>query len=174
MKLLDLTLRSQVAKECINRVCEAANLKTSKKRRCDKRIQQALSNKPDLTNAATDVTLRVSSKLLSLVNIENNEVIASHDMPKISFASGGDTVSISHAESIRKYWEPIRSLILFFWLHQWKYQETVDFVAYVAKNAEDWRACYVLECNGGQAGDLIAAIGQAFELRYNEFFNKSQ
>lgn len=32
----------------------------------------------------------------------------------------------------------------------------------------------MLECGGGQASDLIAAIGQAFELRYNEFFNKSQ
>lgn len=94
MKLLDYTLRSQVAKECINRVCEAAGLKTSKKRRCDKRIQQALSDKPDMENAGTNVTLRVSSKLLSLVNLESNEVIASHDMPKISFASGGDSVSI--------------------------------------------------------------------------------
>lgn len=100
MKLLDLPMRSQVAKECINRVCEAASLKTSKKRRCDKRVQQALAEKPDLKDAGTDVTLRVSSKLLSLVNIESNEVIASHDMPKISFASGGDTVSISCTESI--------------------------------------------------------------------------
>lgn len=38
----------------------------------------------------------------------------------------------------------------------------------------DWRACYVLECGGGQAPDLIAAIGRAFKLRYIEFFNKSQ
>lgn len=104
MKLLDFTLRSQVAKECINRVCEAAGLKTSKKRRCDKRIQQALSDKPDMENAGTNVTLRVSSKLLSLVNLENNDVIASHDMPKISFASGGDSVStISHAIHIFVY-----------------------------------------------------------------------
>lgn len=103
MKLLDLTKRSQLAKECINRVCEAASLKTWKKRHCDELIQRALSDKPDMTNAATDVTLRVTSRLLSLVNIENNEVIASHDMPKISFASGGDTVSIYHAECTRKF-----------------------------------------------------------------------
>lgn len=95
MKLLDFQLRSQVAKECINRVCEAAGLKSLKKRRCDKRIQQALAEKPDMENAGTNVTLRVSSKLLSLINLENNEIITSHDMPKISFASGGDSVSIA-------------------------------------------------------------------------------
>lgn len=51
----------------------------------------------------------------------------------------------------------------------------MDFVAYVAKNVQDWRACFVLECGGGQASDLIAAIGQAFELRFNEYFsNKTQ
>lgn len=95
MKLLDFQLRSQVAKECINRVCEAAGLKSLKKRRCDKRIQQALAEKPDMENAGTNVTLRVSSKFLSLINLENNEIITSHDMPKISFASGGDSVSIA-------------------------------------------------------------------------------
>lgn len=172
MKLLDYTLRSQVAKECINRVCEAAGLKTSKKRRCDKRIQQALSDKPDMENAGTNVTLRVSSKLLSLVNLDSNEVIASHDMPKISFASGGDSVSIK-----MKYVVPFslsNAMCSSHPIPTLTEQETLDFVAYVAKNAEDWRACYVLECGGGQAADLIAAIGQAFELRFNEFFHKSQ
>lgn len=94
MKQMDFNQRSQVAKECINRVCEAARLKTAKKRRCEKRVLQALADKPNMDNAGTNVTLRVSSKLLSLINIENNEVIASHDMPKISFASGGDTVCV--------------------------------------------------------------------------------
>lgn len=79
-------------RECINRVCEAAGLKTSKKRRCDKRIQQALSDTPNMNKAGSNATLRVSSKFLSLVGLENNETIAKHDMPRISFASGGDSV----------------------------------------------------------------------------------
>lgn len=53
-------------------------------------------------------------------------------------------------------------------------QDTLDFVAFVAKNLQEWRACYVLECNGGQAQNLISTIGQAFVLRYNEYFNKTQ
>lgn len=46
-----------------------------------------------MNRAGTDVILRVSSKFLSLASLENNEIIAYHDMPKISFASGGDSVS---------------------------------------------------------------------------------
>lgn len=42
----------------------------------------------------------------------------------------------------------------------------MDFVAYIAKDASEWRACYVLECGGGLAKDVISTIGQAFELRY--------
>lgn len=50
-------------------------------------------------------------------------------------------------------------------------QDTLDFVAYVAKDLEDWRACYVLECGGGLAQDVITTIGQAFELRFKQFLS---
>ncbi len=58
-----------------------------------------------------------------------------HDMPNISFASGGDA-------------------------------DTLDFVAYVAKDRQNVRSCFVLECGGGIAQNVITTIGQAFELRY--------
>uniref|UniRef100_A0A2M4BNW5 Putative adaptor protein shc n=2 Tax=albitarsis series TaxID=58233 RepID=A0A2M4BNW5_9DIPT len=143
MKMLDFPTRSQVAKECINRVCEAASLKSSKKRRVDKRVLQCISDTPDMEHAGTNVTLTVSSKYLSLVNVDTGEIIAKHDMPRISFASGGDT-------------------------------DTLDFVAYVAKDLNEWRACYVLECGGSLTQDLIATVGQAFELRYKEFFKQPE
>jgi hypothetical protein len=47
----------------------------------------------------------------------------------------------------------------------------MDFVAYVAKDAINGRACHVLECGGGLAQDVITTIGQAFELRFKEFLN---
>lgn len=122
-------------------MCEAAGLKTSKKRRVDKKILQCISDVPHMKNAGTNVTLSVSSKSLTLISHENGDIIARHEMPRISFASGGDT-------------------------------ETLDFVSYVAKDAQDWRACFVLECGMGQAQELIATIGQAFELRYKEVFKK--
>nr|CAD7266141.1 unnamed protein product [Timema shepardi] len=50
-------------------------------------------------------------------------------------------------------------------------KDTLDFVAYVAKDMRDWRACFVLECGGGLAQDVITSIGQAFELRFQQFFS---
>ncbi|XP_011701803.1 PREDICTED: SHC-transforming protein 1 [Wasmannia auropunctata] len=142
MKSLDFETRSCVAKECINRVCEAAGLKSAdKKRRVDRKVLRAIADKPRMEHTAANITLTISSCSLSLTNIETGHIIAKHDMPRISFASGGDT-------------------------------EILDFVAYVAKNMQEWRACYVLECTGGLAQDVISTIGQAFELRFKEFLTK--
>ena len=52
-------------------------------------------------------------------------------------------------------------------------QDTLDFVAYVAKDNVHGRACYVLECGGGLAQDVITTIGQAFELRFKEYLKRS-
>ncbi|KAJ8681327.1 hypothetical protein QAD02_017114 [Eretmocerus hayati] len=142
MKSLDFETRSAVAKECINRVCEAAGLKSAdKKRRVDRKVIRAIADKPNMENAGSNINLTISSCSLALTILETGQVIAKHEMPRISFASGGDT-------------------------------EILDFVAYVAKNAQDWRACYVLECGGGLAQDVISTIGQAFELRFKEFLTK--
>ncbi|XP_063239404.1 SHC-transforming protein 1 [Bacillus rossius redtenbacheri] len=139
MKSLDFETRSQVAKECINRVCEAAGLKTAdKKRKVDKRVLRAIGDQPIMDHAGANVNLSISSLGLVLTVLESGRVVARHDMPRISFASGGDT-------------------------------DTLDFVAYVAKDAKEWRACYVLECGGGLAADVITSIGQAFELRFQQF-----
>ena len=49
MKSLDFDTRSLIAKECINRVCEAAGLKTAdKKRRTEKRITRMLADAPNM------------------------------------------------------------------------------------------------------------------------------
>lgn len=143
MKMLDFTMRSQVAKECISRVCEVANLMSTKPRHLEKRIEQCISTVPQMDNAGADVELIVCSKYLSLQNLQTDKCIGTYDMPRISFASGGDT-------------------------------STMDYVSFVAKDLHDCRNCYVIECGSGQAQNLISTIGQAFELRYNEYFNKTQ
>ena len=43
--------------------------------------------------------------------------------------------------------------------------DTQDYVAYVAKDKHQVRSCFVLECKGGVAQEVITTIGQAFELR---------
>ncbi|XP_049875203.1 SHC-transforming protein 1 [Pectinophora gossypiella] len=144
MKKLDFETRSQVAKECIARVCAAAGLRSAdKKRRVSQAAASALAAKPRMAHSGSNVALTVSSRAITLAALEGGETVARHDMPRVSFASGGDA-------------------------------DSLDFVAYVAKSAPpaEWRACYVLECGGRLAQDVIATIGQAFELRFKEFLTK--
>nr|XP_023015061.1 SHC-transforming protein 4 [Leptinotarsa decemlineata]ALE20584.1 SHC [Leptinotarsa decemlineata] len=143
MKILDFKTRSNVAKECINRVCEHSRFRNlDKKRKVDKKVLKSIADIPNLKFSGTHANLNVSSINLSLISLDTNHIIASHDMPNISFASGGDT-------------------------------DTMDFVGYIAKDVNELRACYVLECIGGLAKDVISTIGQAFELRFQQFTSKS-
>ncbi|CAH1103346.1 unnamed protein product [Psylliodes chrysocephalus] len=143
MKKLNFKTRSSVAKECINRVCEYSKLKNiDKKRKIDKKVLKAIAEVPNLKFSGSRVNLNVSSLNLTLTSLDTNHIIACHEMPRISFASGGDT-------------------------------DTLDFVGYIAKDTNELRACYVLECGGGLAKDVISTIGQAFELRYQQFANKA-
>uniref|UniRef100_A0A8C6YJC2 SHC adaptor protein 4 n=1 Tax=Naja naja TaxID=35670 RepID=A0A8C6YJC2_NAJNA len=47
--------------------------------------------------------------------------------------------------------------------------DTTDYVAYVAKDPVNQRACHILECPSGIAQELINTIGQAFELRFKQY-----
>lgn len=143
MKTLDFETRSVIAKECINRVCESAGLKTvDKKRKVEKRVTRMLADKPNMDYAGSNINLTITSSYLNLTVMESGEIIANHEMPNISFASGGDA-------------------------------DTLDFIAYVAKDHHYGRACFVLECGGGLAQDVITTIGQAFELRFKEFLKRT-
>jgi SHC-transforming protein 1 len=90
MKSLDFDTRSLIAKECINKLCEAAGLKTAdKKRKVDKRLLKMIAEKPNMDHAGANVNLTITSSYLNLISMENGDVIAYHEMPNISFASGG-------------------------------------------------------------------------------------
>ncbi|XP_039608066.1 SHC-transforming protein 1 isoform X2 [Polypterus senegalus] len=47
--------------------------------------------------------------------------------------------------------------------------DTAEYVAYVAKDPVNQRACHILECSEGRAQDVISTIGQAFELRFKQY-----
>ncbi|KAM4808992.1 SHC-transforming protein 3 [Rhinophrynus dorsalis] len=47
--------------------------------------------------------------------------------------------------------------------------DATDYVAYVAKDPVNRRACHILECCDGLAQDVISTIGQAFELRFKQY-----
>ena len=45
-----------------------------------------------MDHAGSNINLTISSCSLALTIFETGQVIAKHEMPRISFASGGDTV----------------------------------------------------------------------------------
>jgi SHC-transforming protein 1 len=75
------------------------NSKTPLKRKIDKRVQQCISVQTCMEHAGSDVLLNISSKSLEIKSLDSNEVIARHDMPRISFASGGDGVRLKRKVS---------------------------------------------------------------------------
>jgi SHC-transforming protein 1 len=86
--------RVGIFRECINRVCEAAGFKTAdKKRKVERRVVRVLAEQPNMNHAGSNVTLSISSKGLQLTVLDTGQLISQHDMPNISFASGGDPVS---------------------------------------------------------------------------------
>ncbi|XP_032394482.1 SHC-transforming protein 3 isoform X2 [Etheostoma spectabile] len=46
--------------------------------------------------------------------------------------------------------------------------DMADYIAYVAKDLVNQRACHILECPRGCAGEVINSIGQAFETRFRQ------
>jgi hypothetical protein len=60
----------------------------------DRRIQRILGDAPHMEHAGSDVALTISSGCLRISTLEGSTVVACHDMPNISFASGGDPVSL--------------------------------------------------------------------------------
>ncbi|RXM91555.1 SHC-transforming protein 2 [Acipenser ruthenus] len=49
--------------------------------------------------------------------------------------------------------------------------DTPDYVAYVAKDPVNQRACHILECCDGLAQSIISTIGQAFELQFKQYLH---
>ncbi|KAM7428020.1 SHC (Src y 2 domain containing) transforming protein [Porites harrisoni] len=48
-------------------------------------------------------------------------------------------------------------------------KDCIDMIGYVAKDSINGRACFVVDCGGELAYDVINTIGQAFEIRFKMF-----
>ncbi|KFW82684.1 SHC-transforming protein 3, partial [Manacus vitellinus] len=140
MRSLDFNTRTQVAREAISRVCEAVpGAKGAFKKR-----------KPP------------SKVLSSILGKSNLQFAGTSIMLNISTTSlnlmNPDTKQIianHHMQSISfaSGGDP----------------DTTDYIAYVAKDPVNRRACHILECCDGVAQDVISTIGQAFELRFKQY-----
>ncbi|XP_071583086.1 SHC-transforming protein 1 isoform X6 [Heliangelus exortis] len=173
MRALDFNTRTQVTREAIGLVCEAVpGAKGAVRRRkpCGRSLNSILG-KSNLKFAGMPITLTISTSSLNLMASDCKQIIANHHMQSISFASGGDPVSMQGpictspssagqgGLSSPLLISPLLSCL----------QDTAEYVAYVAKDPVNQRACHILECPEGLAQDVISTIGQAFELRFKQY-----
>ncbi|KAM9734799.1 SHC-transforming protein 3 isoform 1-T1 [Menidia menidia] len=140
MRSLDFTTRSQITREAISLVCEAVpGTKGALRKR--KPASKALSSILGKSN------LQFAGMSINL-NISTSSLnLMTPDCKQI--IANHHMQSISFASG----GDP----------------DTTDFVAYVAKDPVNRRACHILECSDGLAQDVISTIGQAFDLRFQQY-----
>uniref|UniRef100_A0A3Q3KJ82 SHC adaptor protein 3 n=1 Tax=Monopterus albus TaxID=43700 RepID=A0A3Q3KJ82_MONAL len=140
MRSLDFTTRSQITREAISLVCEAVpGTKGALRKR--KPPSKALSSILGKSN------LQFAGVSINL-NISTSSLnLMTPDCKQI--IANHHMQSISFASG----GDP----------------DTTDYVAYVAKDPVNRRACHILECSDGLAQDVISTIGQAFDLRFQQY-----
>ncbi|KAG8455351.1 hypothetical protein GDO86_001521 [Hymenochirus boettgeri] len=140
MRSLDFNTRTQITREAFNRVCEAV---PSTKGVFKKR-------KPANKNL---------SSILGKCNLQ--------------FAGMNITLNIS-TTSLNMMTPDSKQIIANHHMQSISFAsggdpDATDYVAYVAKDPVNRRACHILECCDGLAQDVISTIGQAFELRFKQY-----
>uniref|UniRef100_A0A3Q3ATM8 SHC adaptor protein 3 n=1 Tax=Kryptolebias marmoratus TaxID=37003 RepID=A0A3Q3ATM8_KRYMA len=140
MRSLDFTTRSQITREAISLLCEAVpGTKGALRKR--KPPSKALSSILGKSN------LQFAGMSINL-NISTSSLnLMTPDCKQI--IANHHMQSISFASG----GDP----------------DTTDYVAYVAKDPVNRRACHILECPDGLAQDVISTIGQAFDLRFQQY-----
>ncbi|XP_053437616.1 SHC-transforming protein 2 isoform X2 [Nycticebus coucang] len=199
MRSLDFNTRTQVTREAINRLHEAVpGVRGSWKKKAPNKALASILGKSNLRFAGMSISINISIDGLNLSVPATRQVIASHHMPSISFASGGDTVrpgtgwvdlqplTPSSFTSPRPHTQdPHPSALLVgvaghpkqggpggsSWPPPFSLQDMTDYVAYVAKDPVNQRACHILECCEGLAQNVISTVGQAFELRFKQYLH---
>ncbi|XP_058854664.1 SHC-transforming protein 3-like isoform X1 [Acipenser ruthenus] len=143
MRMLDFGTRTQVTREAISRLCETVPCVkgAAKRKKPPSKGLSAVLGKSNLQFAGMNIKLIVSTNSLILTTVDSQQQIIAHHHMQ----------SISFASG----GDP----------------DATDYVAYVAKDPVNQRACHILECPDGLAQEVISAIGQAFELRFRQFLN---
>ncbi|KAM4629193.1 SHC-transforming protein 2 isoform 2-T2 [Polymixia lowei] len=141
MRSLDFNTRTQVTREAINRLCDAV---------------------PGVKGAWRKKTL---NKALQSVMGKSN----------LRFAGMSIAVNIS-IEGLSLLIPTTRQVIAHHPMQSISFAsggdtDTPDYVAYVAKDPVNQRACHILECTDGLAQSVISTIGQAFELQFKQYLH---
>ncbi|CAG0886652.1 unnamed protein product [Cyprideis torosa] len=111
MKSLSYESRLDVAVECIRLACEAAKgplpgdwrrKTTSQTEEHRRLLSETIGREPNLEHTWEEVEMKVTASRVSLCTCKTREVIASHEMPSISFASAGDAETSAYVAYVAK------------------------------------------------------------------------
>ncbi|XP_075391402.1 SHC-transforming protein 2 isoform X2 [Tenrec ecaudatus] len=141
MRSLDFNTRTQVTREAINRLQEAVPGVRG-------------SWKKKAPNKALASILGKSNLRFAGMSITVNISI---DGLNLSVPATRQTIANHHMQSIS--------------FASGGDTDMTDYVAYVAKDPINQRACHMLECGGGLAQSVISTMGQAFELRFKQYLH---
>ncbi|NWV01619.1 SHC4 protein, partial [Upupa epops] len=140
MRSLDFGMRMQVTREAINRLCEAVSG----------------------TNGAIK-KWKPPVKFLSSVLGKSNVQFSGMDIKLTISTSSLTLVNVDTQQIIANHHMQSISFA------SGGDPDTTDYIAYVAKDPVNQRACHILECHNGMAQEVINTIGQAFELRFKQY-----
>ncbi|XP_056243552.1 SHC-transforming protein 3-like isoform X1 [Seriola aureovittata] len=141
MRTLDFDTRMQVTREAISRLCEKTSAKTTV--RSKRPVHKGLSA------VLGQINLQFSgSRIILTVSTDSVTLIAASSLQKIAHHP-------MQAISFASGGDP----------------DMADYIAYVAKDLTNQRACHILECPRGRACEVINSIGQAFETRFRQLLS---
>ncbi|XP_035538149.1 SHC-transforming protein 1-like [Morone saxatilis] len=143
MRTLDFDARMQVTREAISRLCERTSAKTAVK-----------TKRP---------VCKGLSAVLGQINLQFSG-------SRVILAVSTDSVTLIAASSLQKIAHHPMQAISF---ASGGDPDMADYIAYVAKDLFNQRACHILECPQGGASEVINSIGQAFETRFRQLLSHS-
>uniref|UniRef100_K7F6L9 PID domain-containing protein n=1 Tax=Pelodiscus sinensis TaxID=13735 RepID=K7F6L9_PELSI len=143
MRSLDFNTRTQVTREAINRLYEAVpGVKGAWKKKAPNRALFSILGKSNLRFAGMSIAVNISIDGLNLMIPTTRQ---------LHLILPGHPPTVLHSSTPS--------------------QDTTDYVAYVAKDPINQRACHILECCEGLAQSVISTVGQAFELRFKQYLH---
>ncbi|XP_045888864.1 SHC-transforming protein 4-like isoform X2 [Micropterus dolomieu] len=141
MRTLDFETRMQVTREAISRLCERASAHKT-----------AMKTKRPVCKGL--------SAILGQINLQFSG-------SRIILAVSTDSVTLITASSLQIAYHPMQAISF----ASGGDPDMADYIAYVAKGPINQRACHILECPQGRAGEVINSIGQAFETRFRQLLS---
>ncbi|XP_061565551.1 SHC-transforming protein 1-like [Cololabis saira] len=143
MRTLDFDTRIQVTREAISRLCERTSMKTA--------VKNKRTPSKGLPAVLGKINMQFSgSRVILTVSTDSMTLITASSLQRIAHHP-------MQAISFASGGDP----------------DMAEYIAYVAKDFVNQRACHILECPQGRANEVISSIGQAFETCFRQLLSQT-